>query len=361
MSSPAELAIMQSIHRDAAVPRNYIDPKILIEARGPRPYYYLKVPMPIAGPKGVETKRRRVLIGLVDEVTLSQAKEMKAQIIGLLNGKRFALQSQLTFAALAEKFFETHLPTLQHSTQEKYHCHLRNHLLPAFGKLQLGRIDKAMVQAWLNKMTCSSAMKDDLRNLLKTTFKLAREWKYWDGDNPANGIKARYRRAVREKDDIPHEGLIRFLAALHDTAICSGDDARLMVLTALIGGLRVSEVLGLKVSDVDVAAETVRVQRAWVRGYVNEECKSDNARRVRQVGRLAGELARTGRGKTFIFGRTDGINPAIGDPPDDRDLQQHVFRPALEAAGVYKPGVGIDPSIPLSQRDVETGSRRASD
>jgi hypothetical protein len=28
-------------------------------------------------------------------------------------------------------------------------------------------------------------------------------------------------------------------------------------------------------------------------------------------------------------------------PPDDRDLQQHVFRPAAEAAGIYFEGFGM--------------------
>jgi hypothetical protein len=56
------------------------------------------------------------------------------------------------------------------------------------------------------------------------------------------------------------------------------------------------------------------------------------------VGRLADELLELAKGKpdnAFIFGREDG------NPPDDRDLQQHVFRPAAEAVGIYHPGFGM--------------------
>jgi len=39
----------------------------------------------------------------------------------------------------------------------------------------------------------------------------------------------------------------------------------------------------------------------------------------------------------YVFGRTD----YGGQPPDDRDLQQHVFRPAAERAGIYTAGFGM--------------------
>jgi hypothetical protein len=41
------------------------------------------------------------------------------------------------------------------------------------------------------------------------------------------------------------------------------------------------------------------------------------------------------RDDEFLFAREDG------NPPDDRDLQQHVFRPAAEASGIYYPGFGM--------------------
>jgi hypothetical protein len=49
---------------------------------------------------------------------------------------------------------------------------------------------------------------------------------------------------VREKKIPRGEQLQQFLAALPDTKICSADEARVMVLTAVVTGFRVSEVLG---------------------------------------------------------------------------------------------------------------------
>lgn len=42
------------------------------------------------------------------------------------------------------------------------------------------------------------------------------------------------------------------------------------------------------------------------------------------------------KGDGWLFARTDN-----GDLPDDRDLQQHVWRPAAEAAGCYAARVRV--------------------
>lgn len=110
-----------------------------------------------------------------------------------------------------------------------------------------------------------------------------------------------------------------------------------MVLVAVVAGLRVSEVLGLKLCDMDVKKETIQIRRRWHRGDVAEP-KSEAACRVRQIGPLSAELLSLARGKKddeFLFARADG------NPPDDRDLQQHVFRPAAKAVGIYFEGFGM--------------------
>jgi integrase len=110
-----------------------------------------------------------------------------------------------------------------------------------------------------------------------------------------------------------------------------------MVRTAVIAGGRVSEVLGLQLRDVHVETQTVEICRRWHRGDVDFP-KSENSKRIRQVGSLVADLAQLGSGRpadAFLFGRENGL------PPDDRDLQQHVFRPAAEAVGIYNEGFGM--------------------
>ena len=127
--------------------------------------------------------------------------------------------------------------------------------------------------------------------------------------------------------------------ALPETRIATHEAAALMVLTAATAGLRVSEVLGLQPRDVERENCTLQVQRRWHRGS-EAPPKTRSSRRVRKIRGLAEILLDFARGKAdneYIFGRAD----RDGRPPDDRDLQQHVFRPAAEAVKIYHPGFGM--------------------
>lgn len=107
------------------------------------------------------------------------------------------------------------------------------------------------------------------------------------------------------------------------------------MLTAVATGLRISEILGLRRGDID--GQSLTATRTWGRGQVLP-VKSDASKRTRQIGPLADRLLALAANKKlngFVFGRT------TGNPPDDRDLQQHVFRPAAEVAGIYHPGFGM--------------------
>jgi integrase len=131
--------------------------------------------------------------------------------------------------------------------------------------------------------------------------------------------------------------LMRFLDALSDTVLITAGGARLIVITACVAGLRVSEVLGLTPADIDSERETLRVERRWRRGD-EADPKSEGSRRERQIDALAPVLLAYAQGKpkhAYIFTRPNG------QPLDDRDLQRDVFRPAAEAIGIYHEGFGM--------------------
>jgi integrase len=145
------------------------------------------------------------------------------------------------------------------------------------------------------------------------------------------------KKSKRAKRIPTGEDLRNFLHALPDTVIVDQPAARLIVVTACVAGLRVSEVLGLQRRDIDAKQETLCVERRWRRGD-EDQPKSEESKRVRQIPGFAKRLLAFSNGKDsdeFIFTRKDGR------PLDDRDLQQHVFRPAAEAVGIYYQGFGM--------------------
>lgn len=111
-----------------------------------------------------------------------------------------------------------------------------------------------------------------------------------------------------------------------------------MAELCLVAGLRVSEALRLRWRDIDASRRTIRVERRYARGDFDQP-KNASSRRERYIGQLADEiLFRRPAGAAHeepVFAREDGRIP------DDRDLQQHVWRPAAERAGIYHPGFGL--------------------
>jgi len=223
--------------------------------------------------------------------------------------------------------------------------------------MMLCEITKPAIEAWLNKTAepqtatltrngveatverdgLSWWTRLDLRNLLSAIFTKAAEWNLWDGRNLCEGVKVGKKKAKRSKRIPVPDDLLQFLASIQETAIIDVEGAQLIVITAMVAGLRISEVLGLQPGDIDAQTETLHVERRQHRGDIDDP-KSEPARRVRQVDALAHKLLRYAAGcgpEDYIFWRKDG------SLLDDRDLQQHVFRPAAEAAGIYFEGCGM--------------------
>ena len=126
--------------------------------------------------------------------------------------------------------------------------------------------------------------------------------------------------AYHERLHLDIESCDESLLSPFEWSIIDVDGARLIVITAAVAGVRVSEALGLQLGDIG-PNETLRVERRQHRGDIADP------RRIRQIGSLTQQLLKYGAGKRlerFIFQRKDGRLL------DDRDLQQHVFRPLLK-------------------------------
>lgn len=358
-ASVSALDIIQGIldRGEDAMQTRYQDPKILTRSDVSRPFYYVLASVPIVTASGLQRKRQSFQLGFCDEITVREAKARKQQILAPINAGKFLIQSQIPFRELARKFEEARIPQLGAATQAKYRAHLQNHVLPAFGDMLLCEITKPTIETWLNSKAETQTVtvkrkgaettverdglswwaRMDLRNLLSAIFTKAAEWSLWDGRNPCEGVSVGKKKVKRAKRIPGPDDLTKFLGSIPDTSIIAADGARLIVISAVVAGLRISEVLGLQIRDIDVRAETLHVERRQHRGDIDDP-KSESARRVRQVGTLAHELIRFAgsRGpEEFIFLRIDGRLL------DDRDLQQHVFRPAAETAGIYFEGFGM--------------------
>ncbi|HKE28907.1 MAG TPA: tyrosine-type recombinase/integrase [Bryobacteraceae bacterium] len=268
---------------------------------------------------------------------MKEAKQAKQAHMVVINNGKFLLSGQVAFERAIELYTQGALPLLAAPSQSKYKGYIDNRIKPAFGHMQMSEVNTQAIQLLVNRSNLSWAARNDLRNIISAIFTHARAIGWWAEANPCVGVRCGRKSTVREKRIPTAEGLAKFLDALPDTKICTANEARLIVLVAVVGGLRVSEVLGLQAGDIDAVRQTLTVRRRWHRGDLGQP-KSESSKRVRQIGPLASNLLKQRgnyRPTDFLFGREDG------NPPDDRALQQSVFRPTAEQVGIYHAGFGL--------------------
>lgn len=232
-----------------------------------------------------------------------------------------------------------HLRKLGASTRAKYLNHLKNHILPAFGKLRLCEITSFRVDDWMQSKVHSGmahATRLDLRNILSGVFTKAENWGLWRERNPVVGLDCGEAKAAREKKKLSDENTRRFLAALPW-------ELRIMCSTGLFCTLRVSEMLGLQEKHLDFTRNMILVRQRYYRGDLDKTKNKKN--RDVPMGYLVEDLKRltTGDPERFVFqirtkprwGRQEGLCR------DDRDLNQHFLRPAAIELGFYTKGFGF--------------------
>ena len=356
MDATTLISAILSLKEGQPVSARFQDPKIETRRDVTRPFYFVRFYVPVFDEKTgkVVRKRHPEALGFCDEMSIAKAKAKKARIMELVNSGRFVLEAQLPFAAVVRRFRDCHLPTLGRGTQKKYDAHLRNHIEPAFGECRMCDITTPSIEAWIRSLEHERTIpaegdeperkiaplawwtRKDLLCILSCIFSEAIRWRMWDGRNPVEGISAGRKRILREKRILTREELARFVDAITETRVAKRATAQRIVLLGAVTGLRISEILGLRVEDLDASRATLEINKRWSGGD-EDEPKSAASNRVVYVGAFVREiLAECGDKKPHdrIF-----VSPK-GEPLDDRDLQQHVFRPAATRAGCYFAGFG---------------------
>ncbi len=225
-------------------------------------------------------------------------------------------------------------------TYEGYRLHVRNHIVPALGRIRLTKLTAQDVQELLNdKLREGYAprtvqyMHAVLRRALVQAFK-------WGlvAQNVATLVDRPQVRRPEVKPFDPEQARALLVAV-------KGDRLEALYSVALAVGLRRGEALGLHWDDVDLDAGTLRVRRTLQRvdGKLRlETTKTDRSRRtialpqtvavalrVHRARQLRERLAAGSRWQETGFVFTTGI----GTPLEPRNVTRH-FRNVLTKTGL---------------------------
>jgi integrase len=189
------------------------------------------------------------------------------------------------FAAVAAEWLEhgERKRGLKYSTMKDYRYLINNHLLPAFGEVEVRAITRHQIERW-------HAGYERTRTAGKVLMVLGAILRYAQrreliSVNPIDGVERHPVRYSGDYDIYRREeidAIVRCAADLQDAAI---------VLTAALTGLRRGELLALRWRDIDFPGQAIRVRANLSYGQIVTP-KSGKVRVVPMVDEVAQRLAR---------------------------------------------------------------------
>ncbi len=151
------------------------------------------------------------------------------------------------------------------STARVYRSFLTNHILPKWGAAPIQSVQPRAVELWLRALPLSPKSKTHVRSLMHGLVEFA----MWSGvleiaRNPISLVQNKgAMQKVRKARSLTTDQFHSLLAEMHEPFAT-------MALVSVCLGLRISETLGLRWSDVDWLGKRLRVQRGIVNQVVDE-------------------------------------------------------------------------------------------
>lgn len=200
---------------------------------------------------------RKTVVGSVEELrTKSEAQRTVETLRININQDRWQPRTvEQLISHYTEKELHAETPTKSHSTRQAYASYIANHILPLWGMCRVSEIRTVGVEDWLHSLRLSNGSKAKIRNIMHLLFNHAIRHE-WIDRNPITLVRQSTKRQ-RTPEVLEVGEIQRLLREL-------GEPCQTMVFLASCTGLRVSELIGLKWSDVDFDSLQVNLSRSVV-------------------------------------------------------------------------------------------------
>jgi len=246
--------------------------------------------------------------------------------------------SVITIKEWLDKWLAYKEPLIKASTYHDYRKIVVNILIPQFGGIQLTMIKKHHVKTWASGQSCSNKRISNVLSVLRSALNDAVDDELIM-DNPLSGF--RYRKIEPPKED----EIDPFTAKEQDLIInaflkLGQDQAANMIRFAFWSGVRLSELIALKWSDVDWSNRRIHVSRVMTdASRVYEIPKTNKSKR--QVKLLGPAYESLIKQKQHTFMHDDVIfhHPRTNKPYSGSiTLSTRIWKPAIKLSGVrYRP------------------------
>lgn len=331
------------------------NPKVRIGKRADgTKYYFFQYWIDIPGKE--DRKRMTVVLGPANELTWSEAERKKLEFISKLqlNSSEDQIPSPATFADAVRYYREDFAPRmLRASTFSIADGHIRNHLEAYWNDIPIDhiRIDRVNQWAWKKRQEgiSWSTIRDSTRTMqriLSAFTKSDRPPFSQKGLNVPERDKLQLRISDRQRVSFSWaqaELIAQRIQNLDGLGVARREQYATLVLVAAASGLRSSELLALRINDIDFEARTIRVDESSDQRTKGRIGLCKNTRAYRTVGLHDAE----GRKAMESLRRFVGSSPPDelifrsrrGGPLLQTTVLNQGLYPALQQLGLPKGGL----------------------
>lgn len=217
-----------------------------ISKRKDRNLYYANVKKPDGGYVKVYGKTKREVREKYDEV-----------VEKILNGK-YVEKNSMTIKEWSEIWTKNYFLNLKNSTIEAYTSHLRNHIVPCFGKMKIQALKRMNVQKFINDLNSKGLSPKSIKNIHLTLHRLLKDAVLAEiiPSNPAENILLP--KMVKQEMVVLNEDNIKLFL---DTAEDMYPDYYDVFKFFLLSGLRVGELIGLTFDRYNSETHSILIDR----------------------------------------------------------------------------------------------------
>src|SRR5208282_5358214 len=209
--------------------------------------------------------RRSKLIGNLQRYPTKGAAWQAAQSFQhSLTEPNLSTVGVITVCSLVEQYRAEKMPQ-RYSTRRSYEAWLKNHIIPKWGECEITGVQARSAELWLKSLDLTPRSRAAVRGLLRILWDFA----MWRGDVPTQRnpmelvtIKGASKRSTKPRS-LTVDEFQRFIVHLREPF-------RTIALVCVCFGLRISECLALRWSDVDWLEGKLGIERGIVRQRIDD-------------------------------------------------------------------------------------------
>lgn len=258
-SAIVSTATPSSTQAGAIVPRRrFQQGNIIIRGKTPRRYGMFREDV-LQSNETFKRVRRCVLLGPVSSLSERAAWKAFQPYLDRVNAEcKLQPKSGKTLEQFVKEWRSSVEVNLKGSTTRAAESHLRAHIIPKLGSLPLTEINTKTVQSFVASLATGSRSRKTVENVvltLSSILRVAKSWDYACGSFTLADITMPREGVKKEQRCFTDEEVGKIIAAAPEPF------GTILAVTSVLG-LRIGEVLALRISDLDFGRKIVRVRQS---------------------------------------------------------------------------------------------------